>query len=65
MGKSKDQTARKRAEVIMAVRSGQISATEGASQLGISRKTYYEWENRFLEAAIAAVSDRQPGRPKK
>ena len=63
MAEDKDTIARKRAEVIMAVRSGQITATEGAKQLGYSRKTYYQWENRFLEAALEAVSDRKDGRP--
>jgi transcriptional regulator with XRE-family HTH domain len=36
--------------VIFAVQSGQITAEEGARRLGVSRKTYYEWENRALEA---------------
>jgi transposase len=63
MAGDRDTIARKRAEVIMAVRSGRITATEGAKQLGVSRKTYYQWENRFLEAALLAVSDRKDGRP--
>ena len=33
--------ARKRASIILQVRSGAISATEGAERLGISRKTLH------------------------
>jgi len=35
-----EERARERAEVIFAVRSGQITAEEGAKRLGVSRKTY-------------------------
>jgi transposase len=64
MSDDKDlELARKRAEVIFAVRSGQITAEEGARRLGVSRKTYYEWENRALEAMTGALEDRAPGRP--
>ena len=38
--------ARQRAEVIFQVRSGQITATQGAQLLGISRQQYYQWELR-------------------
>lgn len=57
------ERARRRAEVIFAVRSGQITAEEGARRLGISRKTYYEWESRALEAMAGALEDRASGRP--
>ena len=64
MSDDKDlELARKRAEVIFAVRSGQITAEEGARRLGVSRKTYYEWENRALEAMTGALEDRASGRP--
>lgn len=64
MSDDKDlELARKRAEVIFAVRSGQITAEEGARRLGVSRKTYYEWENRALEAMTGALEDKAPGRP--
>jgi len=64
MSDSKDQElARKRAAVIFAVQSGQITAEEGARRLGVSRKTYYEWEHRALEAMTEALEDRAPGRP--
>jgi transposase len=64
MSDSEDkELARKRAAVIFAVRSGQITAEEGARQLKVSRKTYYEWERRALEAMTEALEDRAPGRP--
>ena len=64
MSDSKDQElARKRAAVIFAVQSGQITAEEGARRLGVSRKTYYEWEHRALQAMTEAMEDKAPGRP--
>jgi transposase len=64
MGDSGDKgRARERAAVIFAVRSGQITAEEGARRLGVSRKTYYEWERRALQAITEALEDRAPGRP--
>lgn len=55
--------ARQRAAVVFAVRSGQITAREGARRLGVSRKTYYEWERRALQAMTEAMEDSRPGRP--
>jgi transposase len=52
--------ARERASIILQVRSGAITATEGAERLGISRKTYYEWEDR---AMAETLEDHVPGRP--
>ena len=64
MSDSEDkELARKRATVVFAVRSGQITAEEGARRLGVSRKTYYEWERRALEALTGALEDKAPGRP--
>lgn len=64
MSDSEDkELARKRAAVVFAVRSGQITAEEGARRLGVSRKTYYEWERRALQAITAAMEDKAPGRP--
>ena len=56
--------ARHRAEVIFKVRSGQMTATEGAQTLGISRQQYYQWEQRALQALLSAVADQPTGRPK-
>jgi transposase len=55
---------RLRAEVILQVRSGQLSATAAAQQLGISRQQYYQWEQRALTALLEALEDRPTGRPK-
>lgn len=64
MSHSKDkERARERAAVVFAVRSGQITAEEGARRLGVSRKTYYEWERRALQALTEALEDRASGRP--
>jgi len=64
MSDSKDkEQARRRAAVVFAVRSEQITVEEGARGLGVSRKTYYEWESRALQAMTEAMEDRAPGRP--
>ncbi len=55
--------ARHRAQLIMQVRSGLLSAQEAARQLGISRKTYYKWERRALAAMVEALGNREQGRP--
>lgn len=64
MSDSKDkERARQRAAVVFAVRSGQITAEEGARRLGVSCKTYYEWESRALRAMTEAMEDKASGRP--
>ena len=55
--------ARERASIILQVRSGALTAREGAERLGISRKTYYEWEDRALKAMALALENHAPGRP--
>lgn len=56
--------AQRRAELILQVRSGQITATEAAQALGISRQQYYQWERRALQALLTALVDHPTGRPK-
>lgn len=56
--------ARQRAAVIFQVRSGQMTATQGAQMLGISRQQYYQWEQRALQALLSAVANHPTGRPK-
>lgn len=56
--------ARQRAEVIFKVRSGQLTATEAAQVLGISRQQYYQWEQRALQALLSALENQPTGRPK-
>ena len=55
--------ARQRALVILQVRSGALTAKEGAQLLGVSRKTYYEWEEKSLKAMALALENRPGGRP--
>lgn len=63
MGEEREKAlARERALVILQVRSGALSAREGARRLGVSRKTYYEWEQRALGAMTLALESRPPGR---
>ena len=62
--KEKEQKlARERAMVILQVHGGAITATEGAKLLGVSRKTYYEWEEKSLKAMAQVLENRPPGRP--
>jgi transposase-like protein len=56
--------ARQRAEVIFQVRSGQLTATDAAKALGISRQQYYQWEQRALSALLTSLEDQPTGRPK-
>lgn len=62
---SPDELARRRATFILKVQTGAITATQAATALGVSRKTYYEWERRALEGLLAAMKDRPAGRPSK
>jgi transposase len=62
--KEKEQKlARERALVILQVRGGTLTAKQGAKLLGVSRKTYYEWEEKSLKAMALALENRPPGRP--
>jgi transposase len=62
--KDKEQElARERALVILRVRSGAMTAKQGAQALGVSRKTYYQWEERALKAMALALENRLAGRP--
>lgn len=63
MGEEREKVlARERALVILRVRSGALTAREGAKRLGVSRKTYYEWEQRALGAMALALENQPPGR---
>lgn len=57
------EKARQRAEQIIKVRSGLVSATEAAKILGISRKGYYKWEQRALKGMMDALVNQSSGRP--
>ena len=58
-------SARQRALLILQVQAGQLTATAAARQLGLSRKSYYQWENRALSALMASLETQTPGRPPK
>lgn len=60
---NKDQKARQRAEVIFRKLNGQITGQQAARELGISRKTYYQWEKRALMGMVNELRDEEPGRP--
>ena len=62
-GKRQKALARERALVILQVRSVVLTAKEGAERLGVSRKTYYDWEQRALGAMALALESRPAGRP--
>ena len=64
MGNPK-QKALIRAELIMKVRCGLMTAAAAAKHLGVSRRTYYKWEQRGLSALLDALADQSPGRPEK
>jgi transposase len=57
------QTARLRAELIMKVRCGLMTAQQAAEHLGVSRKTYYKWEERGLAGLLSSLTDQASGRP--
>jgi len=56
--------ARQRAELILQVRSGQLTASAAAQALGISRQQHYQWEARGLHALLQALEDQPAGRPR-
>jgi len=57
------ERARQRALVILKVRSGAFTAAQGAHALGVSRKTYYAWEEKSLKAMALALENQPAGRP--
>ena len=65
MGKKPQDPALLRAQLIMKVRCGLMTAAAAARPLGVSRKTYYKWEQRGLSALLDGLSDQVPGRPEK
>jgi transposase len=52
------------ATLILQVRAGQLTATEAARQMGVSRKTYYQWERRALRGLIQGLQPGRTGRPR-
>jgi transposase len=62
---STDPKALQRTEMIVKVRAGLMTAKAAAEALGVSRKTYYKWEKRGLQAMLAAGEAEKPGRRSK
>jgi transposase len=58
-----DPKALARQRVILAVLAERLTVTQAAQELGVSRKTYYEWQERALSAMRTALTDRPGGRP--
>lgn len=58
-----ESKAKLMAELILKVREGGISAKKAANLLGVSRKTYYKWENRALSGMMKSLEEHPPGRP--
>jgi hypothetical protein len=59
----KPSSLRQWATLILQVCAGQLTATEAARQLGVSRKTYYQWEARALRSLMQGLRPGRPGRP--
>lgn len=57
------EKAARRLEQILAVMRGEKSATQAAEALGVSRETFYEWNNRALSGLRESLADRAAGRP--
>jgi hypothetical protein len=57
------EKAKQRAEVILQVQRGEMTAAAGAVALGVSRKTFYEWQERALAGMLMALEDQPAGRP--
>lgn len=49
--------------VILQRLAGNLTAIQAAQQVGVSRKTYYQWEERALQGMQAALSPGRTGRP--
>ena len=54
--------AKERAAIILQVRSGQLTVTQAAQQLGISRQRYYKLEQAALQAMVQTLEPKPPGR---
>lgn len=63
MQQESEEKAQEWQKVILEVASGRSTATAAAARMGVSRKTYYEKQDRALAAMLAALQDRPTGRP--
>ena len=60
-----DPKAQHRMNVILRSLSGEITATQGADELNVSRKTFHSWVNRALTGLHESLKDKPVGRPEK
>jgi transposase len=58
-----DDRAGERLRVILEQMGGRLTSAEAAGQLGVSRKTFYEWREKALRGMEEALRDGDPGRP--
>lgn len=58
-----DARAQLRAQLLLDVLAGRKTARQAAATLGVSRKTWHEWQQRGLEGMLDALMDRPTGRP--
>ena len=50
-------------QAVLEVWAGRRTATAAAEALGISRKTFYQWEARALQGMRQSLTKGRPGRP--
>jgi transposase len=63
LSEEEDPKALARQRVILDVLAQRMNVTQAALELGISRKTFYEWQARGLAGMRAGLRDRPGGRP--
>jgi hypothetical protein len=57
-----DEMARRRCLLILAVLSGEKPVSDAIAEAGLSRNTYYQLEEKALDAMLAALGPTPPGR---
>src|SRR5512139_1410528 len=57
-----DEMARRRCLLILSVLSGEKPVSDAIAESGLSRNTYYQLEERALEAMLAALGPTPPGK---
>ena len=58
-----DPKTTERTQALLDVLAKKITATQAAERLGVSRKTWHEWQDRGLSAMLQAMQNRPDGRP--
>ena len=64
-GNGPEVTPERRTEEVLAVIERRKTAVQAAVDLGVSRKTFYEWLNKAMAALSDSMRDGLPGRPPK